>query len=187
MSLDPRTPVFEAVRKIAPPGVFNDPGNMTALHNILDALGAARQATTRQLSQRGVDLIKSFEGLELAAYKDAVGILTIGYGSTGAHVTPGLTITPAQAEKLLRDDLTRFEACVEKAVPGLSDNRFAACVSLAFNIGCSAFEGSSVCRLARAGDHGAAQRSFALWNKAGGRVLAGLTRRRAAEAELYGS
>ena len=182
-----RAAIFDAVRQAARPGLFNDEGYVTALDNLLDAFDVPREGATRQISQRGVDLIKSFEGLELTAYKDAVGILTIGYGSTGAHVTPGLTITPAQAEKLLRDDLTRFEACVEKAVPGLSDNRFAACVSLAFNIGCSAFEGSSVCRLARAGDHGAAQRSFSLWNKAGDKVLAGLVRRRAAESELYGS
>ena len=181
-----RSAIFDAVRQRAPKGVFDDPGNILALDNLLDAFGVPVERDTRQISQRGVDLIKSFEGLRLEAYKDAVGIWTIGYGSTGEHVVPGMKITEAQAEQLLRDDLTRFEACVEKAVPALSDNRFAACVSLAFNIGCDAFAGSSVCRLARAGDHGGAQRSFGLWNKAGGRVLAGLTRRRAAEAALYG-
>lgn len=182
-----RAAIFDAIRDAAPKGVFADPGNILAVDNILDALGVPREAGNRRISQRGVDLIKKFEGLELTAYRDAVGVLTIGYGSTGDHVEPGMKITAAQAERLLRDDLARFEACVDKAVPGLSDNRFAACVSLAFNIGCDAFKGSSICRLARAGDHGGAQRTFALWNKAGGKVLAGLVKRRAAEAELYGS
>lgn len=188
---DPRQPAFagiiEAFKADGKPNPFNDAGNMSALHSLLDAWGLSREPRARRINRAGLDLIKSFEGRELTAYVDPVGILTIGYGSTGAHVKPGMTITEAQAEQLLRDDLTRFEACVEKSCPGLSDNRFAACVSLAFNIGEDSFEGSSVCRLARAGDHGAAQRSFALWNKAGGRVLAGLTRRRAAEAELYAS
>lgn len=178
-----RASIFAAVRAVK--GRI-DPDDVAILDAALDRIGIAPDDGRRRINQRGIDLIKSFEGLRLEAYTDVVGIWTIGYGSTGEHVVPGMKITSAQAEELLRVDLSRFEACVEKAVPGLSDNRFAACVSLAFNIGCRAFEGSSVCRLARAGDHGAAQRSFALWNKAGGRVLAGLVRRRAAEAALYG-
>lgn len=181
-----RKAIFDAIREAK--GRI-DPDDVAVIDSALDRIGIPRdnEVGARRINARGVALIKSFEGLELTAYKDAVGILTIGYGSTGPHVKPGMKITEAQAEELLRDDLARFEACVEKAVPGLSDNRFAACVSLAFNIGCSAFEGSSICRFAKAGDHGAAQRSFALWNKAGGKVLNGLVRRRAAEAELYNS
>jgi lysozyme len=184
--MNTRKAIFDLIR--AEKGRI-DPDDVAIIDGALDRVGIApsEDEAPRQISQRGVDLIKSFEGLELTAYVDPVGVLTIGYGSTGAHVKPGMTITPNQAEKLLRDDLTRFEACVDKAVSDLSDNRFAACVSLAFNIGCDAFKGSSVCRFARAGDHGAAQRSFALWNKASGRVLPGLVRRRAAEAELYAS
>lgn len=140
----------------------------------------------RRIGPNGLALIKAFEGLRLAAYKDAVGIWTIGYGSTGEHVTPGMTITRHEAEDLLRADLVRFEECVDRNCPDLNQNQFDACVSLAFNIGCGAFEKSSLCKLAKAGRHKLAKLQFARWVFAGGRKLNGLIRRRKAEAELYG-
>lgn len=184
---DPRKAIFDAVRDAAPKGLFADAGNILALDNLLDAFNVPRAQTgRRQINAAGLDLIKSFEGLRLAAYKDAVGVWTIGWGSTGPHVKAGMTITRDEAETLLRQDLRRFEECVERECPVATDNQFAAMVSLAFNIGCAGFEGSTVCRMHKAGNYTRARLAFAMWVKAGGKTLAGLVRRRAAEAALYG-
>jgi lysozyme len=140
---------------------------------------------TRHINAAGLALIKEFEGCRLDAYKDAVGVLTIGYGSTGPHVHSGDHITPQEAEALLQSDLGRFEQAVEQAALKPTDNQFAAMVALSFNIGISALLRSTVLREHNAGHYQAAAEAFKLWNKAGGRELAGLTRRRAAEADLY--
>jgi lysozyme len=140
---------------------------------------------TRRINKAGLDLIKSFEGLALKAYLCPARVWTIGYGSTGAHVKPGMVITEAEAERLLREDLMRFEDAVAKAAPDATDNQFAAMVSLAFNIGEAGLRKSTVLRKHLAGDHLGAASAFAMWNKGGGKVLPGLTRRRAAEAQLY--
>lgn len=141
--------------------------------------------TRRAINKAGLELIKASEGLRLKAYRCPANILTIGYGSTGSHVREGMIITEAQAEELLRSDLRRFEDAVAEAVPGANDNQFSAMVSLAFNIGIDAFAKSTVARKAKAGEHLAAASAFALWNKGGGKVLPGLVKRRAAEAQLY--
>lgn len=139
-----------------------------------------------KISQRGLDTIKAFEGLELKAYYDAVGIITIGYGSTGPHVKPGLVITPSEAEDLLRKDVTRFEACVEKQVTApINQNQFDALVSFAFNLGCGNLASSTLLRKLNAKDYAGAAEQFLVWNRAGGRVLPGLTRRREAEKALF--
>ena len=140
----------------------------------------------RTINQAGLDLIKSFEGLKLAAYKCPAGIWTIGYGSTGPHVSPGMVITRRSAEEMLRQDLRRFEESVDRTCPNATDNQFAAMVSLAFNIGVANFEKSTVARMAAAGNHTRAKLAFLLWVKAAGKTLAGLVRRRQAEAKLYG-
>ena len=138
------------------------------------------------IGTKGLALIKRFEGLRLKAYLCPANVWTIGYGSTGPHVKPGVEITEVQAEQLLRDDLARFEKAVSDAAPNATQDQFDAMVSLAFNIGIAGFQKSSVLRLHKAGRHQAAADSFALWNKGGGRVLPGLVRRRADEAHLYG-
>lgn len=143
----------------------------------------------RVLSQAGVDLIKQFEGMELKAYPDPGSggePWTIGIGHTGG-VRPGDVITEARAEQLLRQDVGRFEKAVNKLAPRTTQNQFDAMVSLAFNVGEGNLAKSSVIRKHNAGDFAGAAQSFALWNKAAGRVMAGLTRRRAAEASLYRS
>lgn len=172
---------FDAVREIFP-NVWNVPGNIEAFDAIL---AKAAPQGRRRINSAGLELIKSFEGLRLQAYRDAVGVWTIGYGSTGAHVKPGLVITEADAERLLQEDLERFEKGVAESAPNATDNQFAAMVSLAFNVGVAGFKRSTVLRKHNAGDHMGAASAFAMWNKAGGRVLRGLTRRRAAEAQLY--
>lgn len=140
----------------------------------------------RHIGHRGLDLIKSFEGKKLTAYVCPAGILTIGFGSTGPHVKKGMTITEAEAERLLCEDLERFEAAVEKHTRGhATDNQFDALVSFAFNVGTEALRTSTLLRKHMEGDYAGAAAQFGRWNKGGGRVLAGLTRRRAAEAALY--
>lgn len=139
-----------------------------------------------KISQTGIDLIKSFEGLELKAYQDVVGVWTIGYGSTGPHVKPGMVITPKEAEDLLRKDVSRFEACVDKQVTvPLSQNQFDALVSFAFNLGCGNLASSTLLRKLNVKDYKGASLEFVKWNRAGGKVLAGLTRRREAEKALF--
>jgi lysozyme len=145
-------------------------------------------------SKRGVDLIKEFEGFRGKAYLCPAGVPTIGWGTTKgvsqADVQRGRTITRAQAEKLLLADLVAYEDGVDAAltVPP-TQHQFDACVSMAYNIGVAGFRGSSVAKAHNRGDMQAASRAFALWDKAtvnGKKVaLAGLTRRRAAEAALY--
>lgn len=139
----------------------------------------------RKTDDAGVELIKSFEALRLKAYQDSVGVWTIGWGHT-AGVKRGQVITTAQAEQFLRDDLGDSEEGVENALTeDVTDNQFAACVSLAFNIGVSAFRKSSIVKFINAGDVQLAADRFLLYNKAGGKPLAGLTRRRKAERALY--
>ena len=191
---DPRSEIFEAVRKGARKNIFSNAGNIQALDNLLDTFGVARvqapvKAPVRRINDAGLRLIKDFEGRELEAHKDPVGIWTIGYGSTGPHVAPGMKITEAEAEALLRDDLDRFERAVAAMAPVATDNQFAAMVSLAFNVGEGegGFKSSTLRRKHNEGDYDGAANEFARWNKAAGKVLGGLTRRRAAEAALYKS
>lgn len=134
-------------------------------------------------------LMHYFEGCKLTAYRCPAGVWTIGYGDTGPHVTPGLKWTQEQAEEAFVKRLAReFEPGVRKAIddaPSTTAAQFGAMVCLAYNIGVAAFAKSSVCRFHNAGNHEAAAKSFLAWNKAGGRVLPGLTTRRKAESALY--
>ena len=139
-----------------------------------------------KISNSGLDLIKKYEGLRLTAYLCPAKVWTIGYGSTGKHVKEGMTITEAEAEQFLKDDVSRFEECVTEAlyVP-VTQNEFDALVCFAFNVGCGAFAGSTLLNLINEGKKSAAAQQFLRWDKAGGKVLAGLARRRADERELF--
>jgi lysozyme len=142
----------------------------------------------KQIGKAGLDLVKSFEGLKLRAYLCPANVWTIGFGSTGPHVTPGKVITEAQADGLLQDDLDRFEKAVTRLVTvPLTQNQYDALVSFAFNVGISALERSTLLKRVNAKLFDQARAEFGKWNRAGGRPLAGLTRRRAAEAALFGS
>lgn len=141
-------------------------------------------------NKAGLDLIKSFEGLRLETYKCSAGVDTIGYGHTSAagepKVKPGMKITEKEAEEILARDLGKYEAAVSKAMTVTpTENQFSAMVSLCYNIGPGNFASSSVVRKLNAGDVEGAANSFLLWNKAAGKVLAGLTRRREAEKALF--
>lgn len=136
-------------------------------------------------SPAGIALIQSFESCRLMAYRDSVNVLTIGWGHTG-KVWPGMTITQEQADALLSADLARFEAGVAKlAKVSLAQHEFDALVSFAFNCGLGNLESSTLLRKLNAGDKAAAGAEFPRWNKAGGKVLRGLTRRREAERAMF--
>lgn len=136
-------------------------------------------------SQKGLDLIKSFEGLRLSAYKCPADVWTIGFGTT-AGVKPGQTITKERAEELLREDVKRFEAQVLRLVKvPLTQGQHDALVSFVYNLGAGNLSNSTLLRLLNAGDYAGAAAQFDRWNKAGGKVLAGLVRRRAAERALF--
>lgn len=147
-----------------------------------------------KVGPRALALIKSFEGVRLQAYLPTKNDRpTIGYGATfyadGQPVRMGDRCTQDQADALLDGHVQHFAHGVERLLGTAPTNaaQFGAMVALAFNIGIGAFGKSSVLRLHKLGKHALAADAFALWNKQAGRVLAGLTRRRAAEAALYRS
>ena len=136
-------------------------------------------------SQAGIDLIKSFEGLYLNAYEDVVGIWTIGYGHTG-DVQSGETISEEEAEMLLAGDLEESEEAVERYVTvDLEQHEFDALVSFTFNCGAGALKSSTLLKLLNNGNRQGAAAQFLRWDKAGGKRVAGLTRRRKAEMEMF--
>ena len=137
------------------------------------------------MNQAGLELLKRSEGFRSEAYDDGTGVITIGWGFTEG-VKRGDTITPAQAEQRLQVEVERFEQGVKAlCTREPNENELAAMTSLAYNVGLSAFKGSTVLRLHNAGDYAGASKAFDLWNKAGGQVLAGLVKRRRAEGILY--
>ncbi len=141
-------------------------------------------------STTGQRLIAEFEGCNLTAYKCPAGIWTIGIGHTSAAGAPavksGMRITQTEADDILARDLVRFEDAVSRLVRvPINQNQFDALVSFAFNLGEGALASSTLLKKLNAGDYEGAADQFARWNKAGGKVLAGLTRRRAAEADLF--
>ena len=140
----------------------------------------------REVSEAGVRLVQEFEGCRLDAYRCPAGIPTIGYGATGPDIRMGMVWTQEQADARLVEDLARFADGVERLVEvDLSDNQFAAIVSFAFNVGLGALRDSTLLRKLNAGDYLGAADQLPRWNKGGGRVLPGLTRRRAAERDLF--
>lgn len=140
-----------------------------------------------KLTTAGLNIIKAFEALRLAAYLDGGGVPTIGYGHTKG-VKMGDTCTPAQAEAWILADSASAVAAVNGATKApVSQSQFDAMVSLAFNIGNTAFIGSTLARLLNAGDVPGAANQFPRWNKDNGLVVAGLTRRRMAEQALFRS
>jgi lysozyme len=138
-----------------------------------------------QTSEKGLALIRQFEGLRLSAYKCPANVATIGYGST-AGVKMGQTITREEAELRLRADVQRFADHVAALVTvPLSQNQVDALVSFVYNVGPAAFASSTMLKLINRGLLADAANQFTRWNRGGGEVLAGLTRRRIAERDLF--
>lgn len=138
-----------------------------------------------KLGDAGLALIKEFEGLSLKAYTCPAGVLTIGFGTT-MGVRPGQVISEAEAEAMLRADVDKFAKGVSEAVKvPLAQHQFDALVAFAYNVGLGAFRTSTMLRLINKGEMASAAAQFARWNRAGQKVLPGLTRRRAAERKLF--
>lgn len=143
-------------------------------------------------SAAGIELIKKFEGWRANAYRDSVGVWTIGYGHTAMAGPPkpvsGMRISKSQGEEILRKDLLKYEKAVVDALKvKVTQNQFDALVSFCYNVGPGNLRKSSVLRYTNEGRIPEVPARFLLWNKAGGRVLVGLTHRRKAEAELFKS
>lgn len=204
--MDPRKPIFDAVRAVARPGLFEDPGHVLALDNLLDAFNVPRPARTapeqpapaappRTIGAKGIALIKSFEGCHrqrgdgtFEAYPDpgtGGDPWTIGWGATGPGIKPGTVWTQAQCDARLESDLARFAADVARAIGNAptTQDQFDALVSFHYNTG--AIAKATLTKLHKAGNNTAAWVEFGKWVNAGGRRMAGLVRRRDAEARLY--
>ena len=142
-------------------------------------------------SDKGVALIKQFEGFRSKPYLCPAGVPTIGYGSTyypdGKKVTlRDNPVTEADATAMLRSMLVRYENGVDRYVQvPITQGQFDALVSFAYNVGLSALKGSTLLRLVNERNFVGAAAQFSRWNKAGGKVLPGLTRRREAERKLF--
>jgi lysozyme len=139
----------------------------------------------RAINAAGLALVRTCEGLRLEAYRDGVGIWTIGYGHTRG-VAPGDVIGAERAELLLEADLLEAESVVSRLVKvSLSDNQFAALVSFVFNEGEGAFAKNTLLKKLNGGGYGLVPACLQSWIFAGGKVEQGLVRRRAAEVELW--
>lgn len=174
---------------------------LTIMRRLAVLPGSARPSAPRQIGAAGIALIKRFEGCArlrpdglIEAYPDpgtGGAPWTIGWGATGADrfnggmISPGTRWTQAQCDARLAEDLVRYAADVAAAIGGAltTQSQFDAMVSFHYNTG--AIARATLTRRHVAGDHAGAAREFARWNRARGRVLQGLVRRRAAETELY--
>lgn len=137
-------------------------------------------------SDAGLALIQEFEGCRLTVYRDSVGVLTIGYGHTGKDVRSGLHISQDEASALLRIDVRSAEDDIHTQIQApLTQPQFDALVSFVFNLGGGNLHKSTLRKLLNAGDYRAAADEFLKWDRAGGKKLAGLTRRREAERALF--
>lgn len=144
----------------------------------------------KKTSNSGKAFIKSFEDKRLTAYDDGTGVWTIGCGTikypNGRAVKKGDVCTDAQAEQYFSNDLVKFENSVNSLVKvSLTQNQFDALVSFAYNVGATNFSNSTLLKKLNANDYKGAAAEFPKWNKAGGKVMNGLTKRRNAEMELF--
>jgi lysozyme len=144
-----------------------------------------------KVNAEGYALIKRFEGCRLKSYRCPSGIWTIGFGNTfyenGDKVKEGDVITQQRAEELAKFIIDQFAVSIAPFIQKtLTENQFSACVSLAYNIGTGGFKRSSVFKKLNVNPTDATiADSFRLWNKGGGKILAGLVKRREAEIQLY--
>jgi lysozyme len=131
-------------------------------------------------------LIRKSEGLRLKAYRDPVGVLTVGYGHTGPDVTEDKKITVDEAEFMLQTDATHACDSVLKLTDGnVSQGQLDALTDFVFNLGSAKLAGSTLLHKHKAGNYAGAAAEFGRWIYAGGKICAGLIKRRACEAHLY--
>jgi len=141
--------------------------------------------TNMHISAEGLSLIKKFEGCELKAYRCAANVLTIGYG-TIKNVTEGMEITQEEAETLLQEEMHEYEGYINDMVKvPLKQHQFDAMVSWVFNLGSGNLSSSSLLKKLNNSEYDEVPAQIRRWNKAGGKVLDGLIRRREAEAKMF--
>jgi len=145
---------------------------------------------TKPINNEALSLIMRWEGCKLTAYKDVIGVWTIGYGHTSMagppYVKAGMKITQKEADDILRGDLIKYIDAVDKAVKvPVSENMRGAMVSLCYNIGPGAFSKSSLVKKVNAGDVAGAANAFLSCKKAGGKAIQGLLNRRHDERKLF--
>ena len=136
-------------------------------------------------SKKGIDLIKHFEGLRLKTYRCSASKLTIGYGHTGT-TKENMTITIEEAEKLLKNDLEKFESAVNRLV-GIKIHQlmFDSLVCFAYNVGIGNLQASTLLKKINLNKFNEVPNEFLKWDKAKGNVIPGLTKRREAERDLF--
>jgi len=139
------------------------------------------------MGKKGTEVLKHFEDLRLEAYQDSVKVWTIGYGHIKG-VKEGDVITEAQAEEMLLEEMPEYEGYVNKRVKvDLTQDQYDALVCWTYNLGGGALRSSTLLKRLNAGLHDEVPFQMKRWNKAGGKVLRGLTRRRWSEAHLWAS
>lgn len=183
---------FQAAHGLASDGVVNKPTADLMVAELLNP--SAFPATDRKINAAGLELVKSFESYwkplndgtdRVTAYLDAVRVPTIGWGHT-AGVKLGQIATREQATDFLNADLSQSEAAVASLVKvPISDNQFSALTSFAFNVGSDALKNSTLLKLLNKKNYSGAADQLLKWDHAGGKKLAGLTRRRKAERKLF--
>ena len=138
-----------------------------------------------KISEEGISLIKNYEGCRLEAYQDSVGIWTIGYGVIKG-VKKGDQINQEEADHLLKEELPEYEGYINDMIKvPLEQCQFDALVCWVYNLGPNNLKDSTLLRILNDGDYDGVPEQIKRWNKAGGKVLAGLVKRRAAEADLF--
>ena len=158
---------------------------MQLFRSILEHLTPATKETSMEISQEGLSLIKKFEGCKLQSYKCADGVWTIGYGSTNG-IEEGMEISQERADMLLLEDVEVFEKAVNELVEvPLEQNQFDSLISWTFNLGPTNLKNSTLLKVLNNKNYDEVPTQIKRWNKAGGKVLQGLIRRRAAEALLF--
>jgi GH24 family phage-related lysozyme (muramidase) len=159
--------------------------NRTILQSYMDRI----QDMVDKISQEGFSLIQKFEGMKLKSYQCSAGVWTIGFGTTkinGRKVQPGQVISKTEALQLFKKDLVKYENAVKRRVEvDLEQEQFDALVSFVYNVGEGNFATSTLLKKLNRGDFKGAVKEFPKWRRANGKILKGLERRRAAEAELF--
>lgn len=158
-----------------------------------DMLGAAtlpHVVVPPAIPPAAVVVVKKWEGFRHQAYLCPANVWTVGYGTTrlpgGRPVKAGDTMTAAEADEALRHDMRRFASAVDRLITvPLAEHERAALISFAYNVGDGALERSTLRRKLNAGDRAGAAAEFSRWNRAGGKTLSGLVRRRADEEALF--
>jgi len=144
-----------------------------------------------QINERGIEIVKSFEGISLKPYLCPANVWTVGYGATvsrtGGSIDPDMgSISETEAEALLLRDLESSEGWISRLIKtALTENQFSALTSFTFNVGAGALQRSTLRMKLNRGEYQGAADEFPKWRIAGGRILAGLVRRRAAERALF--